>query len=83
VNVLSDTQIKALVLLLRAEHEDVAVRIGRRTEWGIDGPTMTRVTAARLAYQGLARFSRPGARFVLITDFGRTLPVMRRQFALT
>jgi hypothetical protein len=75
---LTEAQVQALRLLDRAYEEDVAVVAGRSTGWGNGTqPTMQRGTAIRLARLGLARFSHPSARYVLITPTGRGLPFLQ------
>lgn len=71
----TEAQFKLLELLAKAYEVDVPVRIGPRTRWaGQEGNTIASRTVARgVVAQGLARYSEPDARFLLLTDRGKSL----------
>ncbi len=77
---ITDTQLRALDLLMSAYEEDVAARPAVHTKRRADGTIgINHVAAERLVMQDLARFSLPKGNFVLITEMGRDLAIKARQ----
>jgi hypothetical protein len=71
----TEAQLKLVALLGKAYEIDVPVAIGPRTRWaGQDGTcTASRTVARGVVAQGLARYSEPNARFLLLTERGKAL----------
>lgn len=80
---LTEAQMALLHMLERAYHEDKAAKVGPRTRWiSEDGePTASRMVARRLVATGLARFSHPDCKFLLITPPGRAVAQHRLETA--
>lgn len=62
---LTEAQAAALKLLQRARDEDRAVEIAGSTQWSYE-PTVRRSVAEKLVEAGVARYSRPAGRYLLL-----------------
>lgn len=72
---LTDAQAALVDMLGNAYRNDVAVKVDARTVWDPAGDraTASRTVSRGVVQKGLARYSEPGNRYLLLTDRGKAL----------
>jgi hypothetical protein len=70
---LTDTQLRAVDLLGTAYNEDRPAHVGSRTAKTAEAITVSQRVARRLIELGVARYTRPQGRFLLLTDLGKQI----------